>query len=212
MPCPSAFVLTLICRERVQKLRNFVRRQSIQCKRCHSQINTIPCCYVGETNRQLAKRARGGDCGGGGGCGGGSDCGGDVDFGDGGRGGGDCGGGSGGDCCGGVDCGGGGGCGGGVDCGGGGDCGDCECGLTGVFGFELLRNESHLPNEFAFWSRVEGRGSRVTSRGSRVNGRGSRVTSRGSKNSLQLLLNVVKLNFGFTRDSGFCFILLVVSW
>ena len=35
--------------------------------------------------------------------------------------------------------------------------------------------------EFAFWSRVEGRGSRVTSRGSRVNGRGSRVTSRGSR-------------------------------
>ena len=75
--------------------------------------------------------------------------------------------------------------------------------------------------EFAFWSRVEGRGSRVegrgsrvTSRGSRVNGRGSRVTSRGSrvtsrgsKNSLQLFLNVVESNFGFTRDSGFCFIL-----
>ena len=35
--------------------------------------------------------------------------------------------------------------------------------------------------EFAFWSRVEGRGSRVTSRGSKVNGRGSRVTSRGSR-------------------------------
>ena len=50
-----------------------VRRQSIQCNRCHSQINTIPCCYVGETNRHLATRARGGDCGGGGGgCGGGS--------------------------------------------------------------------------------------------------------------------------------------------
>ena len=38
-----------------------------------------------------------------------------------------------------------------------------------------------LRPEFAFWSRVEGRGSRVTSRGSRVNG-------RGSKNSLQLFL------------------------
>ena len=61
--------------------------------------------------------------------------------------------------------------------------------------------------EFAFWSRVEGRGSltltlRVTSRGSRVNsrgssvnGRGSRVTSRGSKNSSQLFLNVVKSKF-----------------
>ena len=59
---------------------------------------------------------------------------------------------------------------------------------------------------------VEGRGSRVTSRGSRVNGKWSRVTSRGSKNSLQLFLNVVKSNFGFTRVSGFCFILLVVSW
>ena len=34
-------------------------------------------------------------------------------------------------------------------------------------------------DEFAFWSRVEGRGSRVTSRGSRVNGRGSRVNGRG---------------------------------
>ena len=178
-------------------MKRLVRRQSIQCKRCHSQINTIPCCYVGETNRHLATRARCGDCGGGGsGSGGGS---------------GVCGGG--GDCCGGVDCGDGGGCSGGGDCGDGASgCGDCECGLTGVFGFELLRNESHLPNEFAFWSRVEGRGSRVTSRGSRVNGRGSRVTSRGSKNSLQLLLNVVKSNFGFTRVSGFCFILLVVSW
>ena len=28
--------------------------------------------------------------------------------------------------------------------------------------------------EFAFWSRVEGRGSRVNGRGSRVNGRGSK--------------------------------------
>ena len=42
--------------------------------------------------------------------------------------------------------------------------------------------------EFAFWSRVEGRGSRVTSRG-------SRVTSRGSKNSSQLFLSVVKSKF-----------------
>ena len=57
-------------------------------------------------------------------------------------------------------------------------------------------------DEFAFWSRVEGRGSRVTSRGSRVNSRGSRVTNqgsrvngRGSKNPPQLFMNVVKSNF-----------------
>ena len=32
-----------------------------------------------------------------------------------------------------------------------------------------------VPDEFAFWSRVEGRGSRVEGRGSRVEGNWSRV-------------------------------------
>ena len=53
----------------------------------------------------------------------------------------------------------------------------------------LVAFEFHSPKffrlpvyeEFAFWSRVEGRGPRVTSRGSRVNG-------RGSKNPPQLFL------------------------
>ena len=54
---------------------------------------------------------------------------------------------------------------------------------------------------------VKGRGSRVEGKWSRIEGK-----CRGSKNSLQLFLNVVKSNFGFTRVSGFCFILLVVSW
>ena len=73
--------------------------------------------------------------------------------------------------------------------------------------------------EFAFWSRVEGRGSRVTSRGSRVNG-------RGSKNSSQLFLIVkskfrVYLSFRFlfyfalTPSGIICFFSLfqaLVSW
>ena len=66
--------------------------------------------------------------------------------------------------------------------------------------------------EFAFWSRVEGRGSRVTSRGSRVNVRGSRVNGRGSKSYskffLKLFLNFVDSKVHrlvFTRVSGACF-------
>ena len=51
-----------------------------------------------------------------------------------------------------------------------------QCSTNQAFYFGAVRNiPVQVEEEFAFWSRVEGRGSRVTSRGSRVTGRGSRV-------------------------------------
>ena len=74
----------------------------------------------------------------------------------------------------------------------------------------------YVPDEFAFWlrvegrgSRVEGRGSRVTSRGSRVNGRGSRVNGRGSKNYSKLFLNYF-LTSSTQKFTGSCLLEFLV--
>ena len=65
-----------------------------------------------------------------------------------------------------------------------------------------------MGEEFAFWSRVEGNWSRVEGKWLRVEGKWSRV-----EKFFTIIFGMSSSqNFGFTRVSGFCFILLVVSW